>query len=111
MRQATLAGLATLAIVATGCSGTPAAGRGSSPGPTGASTAPAVSPVGLINVFNLRRALANGVGPADYVGSIPAQIAPVGLAFSPDGRWLYSPARQRACPRNPDQERPRRLAR
>ncbi len=29
-------------------------------------------------------------GPADYVGSIPAQVAPVGLAVSPDGRWLYS---------------------
>ena len=29
-------------------------------------------------------------GPADYVGSIPAQTAPVGLAISPDGHWLYS---------------------
>jgi DNA-binding beta-propeller fold protein YncE len=29
-------------------------------------------------------------GPADYVGSIPTQVAPVGLAVSPDGRWLYS---------------------
>jgi DNA-binding beta-propeller fold protein YncE len=237
MRQATLAGLATAAILATGCSGTPAAGQGSSPGPTVPGTAPAVSPVGLtahsmpgctaatqraralsraaislsrvpappfgvatapngtwafvslisavgvfrtsgspipvlvrqvataaggaignslspdgryllvadgqagadvfsaraletgspgallgvlsgpgggrggaieaavspdgsfafvsaegggvINVFNLHRALTAGFAPADYVGSIPAQIAPVGLAFSPDRRWLY----------------------
>ena len=29
-------------------------------------------------------------GPADYVGSIPTEVAPVGLAVSPDGRWLYS---------------------
>jgi DNA-binding beta-propeller fold protein YncE len=45
---------------------------------------------GKIAVFNLQRALADGFSPADYVGSIPAQLAPVGLAFSPDGRWLYS---------------------
>jgi DNA-binding beta-propeller fold protein YncE len=43
-----------------------------------------------IAVYNLRRALARGFGSADYVGSIPAQLAPVGLAVSPDGRWLYS---------------------
>jgi DNA-binding beta-propeller fold protein YncE len=40
-------------------------------------------------VFNLRRALTHGFGPADYVGSIPLGIAPVGMAVSPDGRWLY----------------------
>jgi DNA-binding beta-propeller fold protein YncE len=43
-----------------------------------------------IAVYNLQRALARGFGAADYVGSIPAQLAPVGLAVSPDGRWLYS---------------------
>ena len=43
-----------------------------------------------IAVFNLAKALASGFGPDAYVGSIPTQIAPVGLAFSPDGRWLYS---------------------
>ncbi len=26
----------------------------------------------------------------DYVGKIPVGLAPVGLAFSPDGKWLYS---------------------
>jgi DNA-binding beta-propeller fold protein YncE len=43
-----------------------------------------------IAVYNLQRALARGFGAADYVGSIPAQLATVGLAVSPDGRWLYS---------------------
>jgi DNA-binding beta-propeller fold protein YncE len=43
-----------------------------------------------IAVFSLRRALAGGFGPPDYIGSIPTQLAPVGLAISPDGRWLYS---------------------
>jgi DNA-binding beta-propeller fold protein YncE len=44
----------------------------------------------IITVFDLQGALAAGFGPADYVGSIPTQVAPVGLAVSPDGRWLYS---------------------
>jgi DNA-binding beta-propeller fold protein YncE len=43
-----------------------------------------------IAVFNLRAALADGFGRSAYVGAIPTQIAPVGLAFAPDGRWLYS---------------------
>jgi DNA-binding beta-propeller fold protein YncE len=45
---------------------------------------------GSVAVFNLRRALTRGFGAADYVGSIPGQLATVGLAISPDGRWLYS---------------------
>lgn len=49
-----------------------------------------LNPRGSIAVFNLRRALSSGFGPADYVGSIPGQLAVVGLAISPDGRWLYS---------------------
>jgi DNA-binding beta-propeller fold protein YncE len=43
-----------------------------------------------VAVFNLSRALHHGFGKADLVGTIPAAEAPVGLAFSPDGRWLYS---------------------
>jgi DNA-binding beta-propeller fold protein YncE len=43
-----------------------------------------------IAVFDLEHALASGFGPGSYVGSIPTQVAPVGLAVSPDGRWLYS---------------------
>ena len=41
-------------------------------------------------VFNLGAALSRGFGPADYVGSIPLELAPVGITVSPDGRWLYA---------------------
>jgi DNA-binding beta-propeller fold protein YncE len=41
-------------------------------------------------VFNLADALSRGFGSADYVGSIPLGQAAVGLAVSPDGRWLYA---------------------
>jgi DNA-binding beta-propeller fold protein YncE len=43
-----------------------------------------------IAVYNLRRALEKGFSSADLVGMIPVGIAPVGLAVSPDGRWLYA---------------------
>jgi DNA-binding beta-propeller fold protein YncE len=43
-----------------------------------------------IDVFRLSRALAGQYGTASYVGAIPTQLAPVGLAVSPDGKWLYS---------------------
>ncbi|HEY6278389.1 MAG TPA: hypothetical protein VIX86_18910 [Streptosporangiaceae bacterium] len=41
-------------------------------------------------VFSLARALATGFGPGDLVGYIPLGVAPVGMAVSPDGRWLYA---------------------
>ena len=41
-------------------------------------------------VFDLRKALASGFGPADFVGTVPLGTAPVGLAVSPDGRWIYA---------------------
>ena len=43
-----------------------------------------------IAVYNLQRGLAEGFGRSDLVGMIPVGIAPVGLAVSPDGRWLYA---------------------
>lgn len=43
-----------------------------------------------IAVYNLQRALGKGFSSADLVGMIPVGIAPVGLAVSPDGRWLYA---------------------
>ncbi len=43
-----------------------------------------------VAVFDLAKAVASRFGAGAYVGAIPAQAAPVGLAFSPDGRWLYS---------------------
>jgi DNA-binding beta-propeller fold protein YncE len=41
-------------------------------------------------VFNLARALAHGFGAKDFVGDVPLGLAPVGMAVSPDGRWLYA---------------------
>ena len=41
-------------------------------------------------VFNLTAALAHGFGTAGYVGAVPLGQATVGLAVSPDGRWLYA---------------------
>jgi len=46
--------------------------------------------VAQVAVFSLHRALTHGFGPADYIGSIPTGIAPVGLAVSPGGQWLYA---------------------
>lgn len=40
-------------------------------------------------VFNLQTALAHGFGPSAVVGKVPLGQQPVGLAFSPDARWLY----------------------
>ena len=42
-----------------------------------------------VAVFNLALALTHGFGPADYVGSTPAGKSNVGIAISPDHRWLY----------------------
>jgi DNA-binding beta-propeller fold protein YncE len=41
-------------------------------------------------VFNLAEALTHGFGTAGYVGAIPLGQAAVGMAVSPDGRWLYA---------------------
>jgi DNA-binding beta-propeller fold protein YncE len=41
-------------------------------------------------VFNLGEALRHGFGKSRYVGSIPLGQADVGLAVSPNGRWLYA---------------------
>lgn len=51
-----------------------------------------------IAVFNLRRALTKGFGHADFVGFVPVGIAPVGMAVSPDGRWLYATSENAAHP-------------
>jgi DNA-binding beta-propeller fold protein YncE len=45
---------------------------------------------GLIAVFNLRQALAGGLGGAGYVGSILVGPTPTDVAFSPDGQWAYA---------------------
>jgi DNA-binding beta-propeller fold protein YncE len=43
-----------------------------------------------VAVFSLRRALSRGFDRSDYVGSVPLGRAVVGMAVSPDGRWLYA---------------------
>jgi 6-phosphogluconolactonase (cycloisomerase 2 family) len=45
-------------------------------------------------VFNLHQALTQGFSKSDLVGTIPTGAAPVGLAVSPSGRYLYSTSEQ-----------------
>jgi len=45
---------------------------------------------GRISVFDLHKALAGGFRGSGYVGSISLGQGPVGMAISPDGRWLYA---------------------
>lgn len=40
-------------------------------------------------VFNLKRALGAGFRRSDLVGYVPLGVAPVGMAVSPSGRYLY----------------------
>jgi DNA-binding beta-propeller fold protein YncE/tRNA A-37 threonylcarbamoyl transferase component Bud32 len=44
---------------------------------------------GTVAVFNLRKALTAGFGPADFVGMIPVASDPTGMTATPDGRYLY----------------------
>ena len=79
----------------------PAGSGAPSGGPAGGAIEVAASPDGRFAfvtledsqqaaVFNLGAALSRGFGPADYVGSIPLELAPVGITVSPGGRWLYA---------------------
>jgi DNA-binding beta-propeller fold protein YncE len=52
-------------------------------------------------VFNLDTAVAHGLGQAGYVGAIPLGGAPVGLAVSPDGRWLYATSEDAVVAQHP----------
>jgi DNA-binding beta-propeller fold protein YncE len=47
-------------------------------------------------VFNLQKALSHGFGPSDLVGTVPLDIAPVGMAVSPGGRYLYATSELKA---------------
>ena len=49
-----------------------------------------------IAVFNLQQALASHFRTTGFVGDVPAGVAPVGLAVSPDGAWLYSTSELRS---------------
>jgi DNA-binding beta-propeller fold protein YncE len=52
-------------------------------------------------VFNLADAVSREFGNADYVGGIPLGQAAVGLAVSPDGRWLYATSEVAAPAQHP----------
>jgi DNA-binding beta-propeller fold protein YncE len=41
-------------------------------------------------VFNLKKAERSGFGSSDLVGYVPMGVAPVGMAISPNGRYLYA---------------------
>jgi DNA-binding beta-propeller fold protein YncE len=49
-----------------------------------------------IAVFNLQQALASHFRTSGFAGDVPAGVAPVGLAVSPDGDWLYSTSELRS---------------
>jgi DNA-binding beta-propeller fold protein YncE len=53
---------------------------------------------GDLAVFNLEEALANGFSSKDFVGTVPLGEAPVGLAVSPNGRYLYATSEGSAVP-------------
>ena len=54
-------------------------------------------------VFNLQRALADGFTPADVVGKVPLNQQPIGMAISPDHKWLYATSRMRTSTANPSE--------
>lgn len=43
-----------------------------------------------IVVYDLAKWRAHGFRGTPFVGYVPSAVAPVGLALSPDGKWLYS---------------------
>ena len=47
-----------------------------------------------IAVYGLSTAIANHFSKSTYLGAVPVGDTPVGLALSPDGRWLYSTSSQ-----------------
>jgi DNA-binding beta-propeller fold protein YncE len=49
-------------------------------------------------VFDLQKALLDGFGPSDLVGTVPLGVAPVGMAISPNGRYLYVTSEAEAAP-------------
>jgi DNA-binding beta-propeller fold protein YncE len=44
---------------------------------------------GDMAVFNLQKSMTGGFGQAGFVGFTPIGPSPVGIAQSPDGKWLY----------------------
>jgi DNA-binding beta-propeller fold protein YncE len=46
--------------------------------------------LGELAVYNLQAALHDGFRKSAYIGAVPLEVAPVGMALSPNGRWLYA---------------------
>jgi hypothetical protein len=55
---------------------------------------------GEIAVFDLQRALASHFRTSGFVGDVPMGIAPVGMAVSPNGDWLYATSELNPAQRN-----------
>lgn len=53
---------------------------------------------GRMAVFNLAAAVAGHFRASEFIGSVPLGLAPVGMALSPNGRWLYSTSEGGAGP-------------
>jgi hypothetical protein len=81
--------------------GTRGSGPSSGPADTGSAIEVTASPDGRFAfvtleyadeavVFNLAAAVSSGFRAANYVGAIPLGQAAVGMAVSPNGRWLYA---------------------
>ena len=45
---------------------------------------------GRIAVYDVAAAIADGFRHSQLIGTVPVGVAPVGLAVSPDDRWLYA---------------------
>ena len=53
-----------------------------------------------VAIFDLRAALASDLQTSGFIGTIPMGRRPVGMAVSPDGRWLYATSQLPAAARS-----------
>jgi DNA-binding beta-propeller fold protein YncE len=58
---------------------------------------------GGVAVFNLHQALASNFTQPSFVGIIPTGDEPVGIAASPDGKWLYVTSMRKVNAVNPSE--------
>jgi DNA-binding beta-propeller fold protein YncE len=96
------AGNAALGTLSSGGSGRPAQGGAIEVvvSPDGRFAFASLEYSGEIAVFDLQRALASHFRTSGFVGDIPMGIAPVGMAFSPNGDWLYATSEVNPTHRN-----------
>jgi DNA-binding beta-propeller fold protein YncE len=96
------AGNAVLGTLSSGGSGQPAPGGAIevAVSPDGRFAFVSLETSGEIAVFDLQRALASQFRTSGFVGDIPMGIAPVGMAFSPNGDWLYATSEVNRASRN-----------